>query len=79
MSDIQKGSRDGAFNDIGPGSLDKGKEKVNINDRYNANKHLRAGHRLAISVINFWVSFKRTAGDANLNKGGEGIPKSEKV
>ncbi len=79
MSDTQKGSGDGALNDIGPGSLDEGKEKAGTSDGHHADGHPRAGHRLATGATGFWVSSKRTAGDANLNEGGEGVPKSEKV
>jgi len=39
ISGIQKGSKDGALNNFGPDSSDKGKAKANIGNGHNTDRH----------------------------------------
>ena len=73
MSQAQTESREGALNDIGPGSSGDRNEKIDTGDG-----HSRDGDRTATGASAVRASPERTADDAGLNARG-GMPGSEKV
>lgn len=74
ISLMQTGSRNDALKSIEPGSSAEGKEKANTDDG-----HKRDRDWTGMGTIGVRDSAKRTAGKADLNEGGEGVPRSGKV
>lgn len=81
-SDTQAESSDGALKEIGPRPSDEGKENADTGDGHNGDGDGRDRDRTAkgaMGVTGVRDSSKRTADNAGLSEGSEGVPRSEKV
>lgn len=75
----QAESSDGFPQNVGPGPSTERKEKADTGDRHKGDGGAQHGKCTAKSATDARHSSKRTASNAGLNEGSEGIPRSEKA